>query len=280
MNTAEFVDTVIAHFRKNGRQLPWREPAANGEFNPYKIMVSELMLQQTQVSRVIPKYQQFISAYPTCHDLARAPLSEILVLWQGLGYNRRAKFLHQAAQSIHSDFDGKFPDSIEQLVKLPGIGQNTAGAIMAYAFNKPVVFIETNIRAVYIHSFFSNQADVNDSALIEHIAATLAQAKKQITVREWYWALMDYGVCIKSLHANPARRSKHHVVQTKFAGSQRELRGKILRALTSDNQKYNQIVTYVDSDPRLDDVLLQLANEGLVYQQGTTYHLGDGILTE
>jgi A/G-specific adenine glycosylase len=143
----DFQKTVWDFYRAHRRTMPWRvEPA------PYFVLVSELMLQQTQVSRVQSKFISFIRKFPTIEALAAAPLADVLGAWSGLGYNRRAKFLWQAAQDIQAK--GSFPQTVDLLMQLPGIGANTAGAIAAYAFNRPVFFIETNIRTVFIHHFF------------------------------------------------------------------------------------------------------------------------------
>src|SRR6185437_9030478 len=164
MDTAaiqRFMAQLTAYYEAHGRHdLPWRLPAPDGSFDPYKILVSEVMLQQTQVGRVLPKYQQFLSRFPDVKSLATAPLGDVLKMWNGLGYNRRAKFLWLAAQKIVDGFGGVFPSDVQQLELLPGVGANTAGAIRVYAFNKPAIFIETNIRTVYIHHFFDGQKDI------------------------------------------------------------------------------------------------------------------------
>ena len=136
----------------------------------YTILISEVMLQQTQVDRVAPKFEAFIEAFPTVQALAQAEFKTVLGYWSGLGYNRRALWLQQAAKEIVEKYAGKVPQTISELSKLKGIGHNTAAAICAYAFNQPVVFIETNIRAVFIHHFFADRADVADSELLPIIA--------------------------------------------------------------------------------------------------------------
>ena len=168
MRLKDFQQTVWEYYDQSGRHsLSWRLPEPDGRFNPYKIMVSEVMLQQTQVSRVIVKYQQFLELFPTVTDLARAELGQVLTAWQGLGYNRRAKFLWQAAQMVEAEFAGVFPQDQKELTRLPGIGINTAGAIMAYAYDQPVSFIETNIRTVFIHHFFHDQQAVPDQLIMQ-----------------------------------------------------------------------------------------------------------------
>jgi A/G-specific adenine glycosylase len=185
---AEFLEILWKFYAQSGRgSLPWRQPEPDDSFDPYKIMVSELMLQQTQVARVIPKYQSFLEQFPDVQSLAMADLSDVLRVWQGLGYNRRAKFLWQAAGAI--DVLGNFPTTYEELVKLPGIGSNTAGAILAYACNQPVVFVETNVRTVYIHHFFADRIDIHDREILSLVGQTLDREHP----REFYWAVMDYG---------------------------------------------------------------------------------------
>jgi A/G-specific adenine glycosylase len=172
----EFLEALWEHYARVGRgALPWRQPEGDGSFDPYKVMVSELMLQQTQVNRVIPKYTEFLQRFPTVQALSAAELGDVLRAWQGLGYNRRAKFLWQAAQQI--DQLGQFPNTLQDLVKLSGIGVNTAGAILAYAFNQPAVFVETNIRTVYTHHFFEDRTDIAHS--FAELQAAIADERLQ-----------------------------------------------------------------------------------------------------
>ena len=199
-----------------------------GQVDPYHVVVSEIMLQQTQTYRVEPKYEQFIELFPDFEALAHAPLRSVLAAWQGLGYNRRGKYLQQIAQKVVADFNGTLPNDPATLETFPGIGKGTAGSICAFAFNKPTIFIETNIRTVFIHSFFQNQESVHDKELLPLIAQTVDTDNP----REWYYALMDYGVHLKKLHANPSRKSKHHTKQSKFEGSDRQIRGMIIKLLT------------------------------------------------
>ena len=179
----EFQAFVLDWYAKCGRHdLPWRQ-----DHDPYKILVSELMLQQTQVSRVVPKYQAFIMQYPTVKKLAKASLGDVLRLWQGLGYNRRAKFLLQCAQSVSGEYKGVFPTTYDEILKLPGIGPYTAAAICAFAYNQPVALIETNVRQVYIHHFFKRAEQVTDTQILEKVRRTLPTTQS----RQWYAALMD-----------------------------------------------------------------------------------------
>lgn len=254
---ADFKTFIWQFYHTQGRQFPWRHVE-----DPYKVVVSEIMLQQTQTYRVEPKYAAFLAALPTVEDLARADLRTVLSVWQGLGYNRRGKFLHAMAQEIVQNHGGIIPDAPELLVQLPGIGKATAGSICAFAFNKPTIFIETNIRAVYIHHFFSGRNDVHDAELLPLVAATVDQHNP----REWYYALMDYGVHLKKTVPNPSRASKHHVKQSKFEGSDRQIRGAIIRALTKHAVlERSELIALISSDHvRAERILEGLIAEKLV----------------
>lgn len=265
-----FQKIVLDFYAAQGRQqLPWRKPLPSGEFDPYAITVSEIMLQQTQVKRVIEKYIEFLHVFPNVLSLSNASLSEVLTVWSGLGYYRRAKFLHQAAQKVAGETNGVFPHDQLRLSTLPGIGKNTAGAIIAYSYNEPVVFIETNIRAIFLHHFFADQQDVSDSTLLPLIEQTLDKSAPRI----WYWALMDYGSHLKATHPNPSRRSQHHVKQPAFKGSRREVRGQVLRVLTAGSATLAKLKQQIAS-PLLEAVLEDLISEQMVSVNGKVYILG------
>jgi len=217
---AAFRKTVYDYYKRYGRDLPWRKTT-----DPYRILVSEVMLQQTQAPRVLLKYKGFLDRFPDVAALAAAPLSHVLSAWQGLGYNRRALMLKQTAERIVVHHAGVVPRNVEALVSLPGIGPATARAVMAFAFNEPVILIETNIRAVFIHHFFTGEEPIPDSALIPLVEKTLDRNNPG----KWYNALMDYGTFLKRVHANPARRSAHHQRQSPFEGSVRQIRGAVIR---------------------------------------------------
>ena len=202
--------------------MPWRD-----NLDPYWIVVSEIMLQQTQVPRVLIKFAEFIEKFPTWEVLAVASQADVLRAWQGLGYNRRALFLKRMSARVVAEHGGILPRDPELLVEFPGIGNATAASVAAYAYNMPTVFIETNVRSVFIHHFFKDQTDVDDKELFPLVASALDKKNP----REWYWALMDYGTHLKAENKNPARRSAHHVKQSKFVGSLRQARGAVLRAL-------------------------------------------------
>lgn len=264
-----FQGAVWRYYELHGRHnLPWRLPEADGAFDPYKILVSEVMLQQTQVPRVIPKYQAFLQQFPDWQALAAAPLGDVLLAWSGLGYNRRAKFLWQAAQQVAGRYGGQLPQTIAELKELPGIGTNTAGAIVAYAFNWPVGFVETNIRTVFIHHFFSGRQDIHDHEILEAIQRTLPTEN----IREWYWALMDYGSFLKQTVGNLNKLSKNYAKQPAFQGSRRQLRGQILRLLGTGPQSTEQLAELL-ADERLGSVLSDLTQEMMIRKVGDTYTL-------
>lgn len=264
-----FVKTVRECYQLYGRHdLPWRIPESDGSFDPYKVMVSEIMLQQTQVSRVTPKYQDFLEKFPTVQSLAAATLGDVLVAWQGLGYNRRAKYLWQAAKKVRDDFGGNVPRDQKRLETLPGIGANTAGAILAYSFNVPVVFIETNIRTVFIHRFFTGQTAVPDAAIRRLVEETLDHDNP----REWYWALMDYGSYLKQTVGNASRSSKTYTKQSAFHGSLRQIRGRILRELAEGVRDEAYLKSEI-GDNRVQQALGDLEREGMIVKHKQYYRL-------
>jgi A/G-specific adenine glycosylase len=265
----EFQATVWRYYDAHGRhELPWRQPDADGQFNAYKIFISELMLQQTQVARVIPKYHAFIARHPSVESLARATLAQVLELWNGLGYNRRAKFVRLTAQQVMTEFGGVFPKARHDLEQLPGIGPNTAGAILAYAYNEPAVFIETNLRSVFMYHFFAEQQNVSDADITELITTTLNSEQPRL----WYWALMDYGAFLKRSIGNMNRASKSYTKQSPFVGSRREVRGQIIRQLIAGPLTDEQLQVGI-SDQRLSEVLSELQKEGFIELEKSQYRL-------
>jgi A/G-specific adenine glycosylase len=258
--TTSFKRTIWAYYEREGRsKLPWRHTK-----DPYAILVSEIMLQQTQVARVEEYYRRFLKKFPSFRALAKASTADVLNAWQGLGYNRRAMFLKRAAEEIVEKYDGKLPNNREALESLPGIGKGTSGSLMAFAFNKPEVFIETNIRRVFIHFFFSDKNKVTDEELKRYIESSIDQKNP----REWYWALMDYGSSMsgKNKIANPNRRSAHYAKQSAFAGSDRELRGKILRVVLAKKKVVAAKLLKELAVPkkRSQKVIGRLAKEGFI----------------
>ncbi|OGG61250.1 hypothetical protein A3C87_01480 [Candidatus Kaiserbacteria bacterium RIFCSPHIGHO2_02_FULL_49_34] len=258
--------TVWAFYRVHGRHnLPWRE-----NHDPYHVWISEIMLQQTQVPRVLEKYVQFMKLFPTVQKLAKAPLADILRAWQGLGYNRRAKLLHLCAQEITTARGGVFPQATSELRALPGIGPYTASAIQAFAFNIGTPLIETNVRTVFIHHFFPHRDAVHDNELMSLIEAALPRGR----ARDWYAALMDYGTHLKATIGNANKRSRHHTVQSKFQGSDRQLRGKILRTLAEKSATITDLQKLDQSKDRVQTKLQELMREGMLRKEGRRYLLG------
>jgi A/G-specific adenine glycosylase len=244
--------------------MPWRESPT-----PYHVLVSELMLQQTQVPRVIAKFITFTQRFPDMTTLAKAPLSDVLAEWSGLGYNRRAMYLWQSARQVVQNYHGQLPSSQQELITLPGIGPNTAGAILAYAYNQPTVFVETNIRTVMIHHFFHQADKVTDKQIADLVTQTLDTQNP----REWYWALMDYGSHLKTTAGTKLDKVHGYRPQSRFAGSRRQLRGKVLRLLLAMQTLSEHELARMTQDDRLPRVLAALEKEGLLGRVNDRWHL-------
>jgi A/G-specific adenine glycosylase len=263
-----FRKKVLAHYRADGRELPWRTTT-----DPYQILVSEIMLQQTQVERVIDKYRAFLAAFPDFPSLAAAPLPELLRLWQGMGYNRRALALRALAQQLVSDHHGVLPADRDLLLTLPGIGPYTAGAVMAFAFNKPVVFMDTNIRRVFIYEFFQDAENIHDNELMPLVEQTLDVRNP----RNWYNALMDYGATLKRTQGNPNKRSAHYTRQSPFENSNRQVRGRILKAIL--NETPLTVVGIAEATgmerERVERNVGDLEKEGFIAKKGKRYFIPD-----
>ncbi len=255
MNIRAFQKEIWNHYYEHKRDFPWRRTK-----DPYRILVSEIMLQQTQAPRVAAKYRSFLKKFPDLKTLAEAKTAEVLQEWQGLGYNRRALYLKRCAEAVVKEHNGKFPRDFKKLCALPGIGPATAGDLMAFAWNLPVPLIETNIRTVFIHFFFKSRKKVNDKEIMPLIGKTLDKGNP----REWYWALFDYGAFLKQ-GGNPSRRSAHHVRQSKFEGSYRQKRAKVLRSILENSTTVSavQIQTGVGMK-ELKKIMEDLEKEGFV----------------
>jgi A/G-specific adenine glycosylase len=277
---------IKKYYRTHGRHdLPWRKTR-----DPYKILISEIMLQQTQVARVEGFYKKFLKQFPDFKALAKADTTSVLKAWQGLGYNRRALALKKTAEIVVREYGGKLPANREELEKLPGIGRGTSGSLMAFAFNKPEIFIETNIRRVFIRLFFLHaRKAVTDAAIERYIECTIDKKYP----REWYWALMDYGAAMvkkgnnDEIFKNPNQKSAHYKRQSVFKGSDREARGKILRYLlmrsaqtekiTKTTRASVQKAASIDdvskaisvSGERLEKIISHLGEEGFIIRKGS-----------
>lgn len=269
MTPAAFRKLIWAHYRKDGRRsLPWRKTR-----DPYRILVSEIMLQQTQVDRVIPKYQSFLKKFPSFKELSKASLQSVLVEWKGLGYNRRALGFKRAAETVVKEHGGRLPTLYSELVELSGIGPYTAHAVRAFAWNEPEVFIETNIRSVFIHHFFKDtrirgnkDTKIADSDLVPLIAKTLDRSNP----REWYYALMDYGTHLKKTVGNASRKSSSYTKQSTFKGSHRELRAQILHEIAaSTTSTRTSLLKKIDRKPAdIDKTITELMKEGFIVVKG------------
>jgi A/G-specific adenine glycosylase len=260
IETASFRELIYDYYGRHGRSLAWRET-----FDPYAILISEIMLQQTPVDRVREKYRAFLAAFPGFAELARVELSQVLSVWQGLGYNRRAVSLRLCAQAVVERFAGLLPETVEDLESLPGIGIYTSRAIATFAFGEPTPFIETNIRSVFIHHFFRGRDAVKDSEILPLVDRTLDRKQP----RDWYYALMDYGAMLKKTQVNPSRLSAHYARQSTCRGSNREQRSLILRGIlaapgVTEAELVNALAGEAASVSRN---LLQLEGEGFIRQE-------------
>ncbi|MFC1845645.1 A/G-specific adenine glycosylase [Candidatus Dependentiae bacterium] len=255
---SSFCNIIYQYYKQFGRVFSWRKTTV-----PYEIVVSEIMLQQTQTYRVAGKFERFISEFPNFHVLATSSLSAVLACWQGLGYNRRAKALHELAKKVMHDYGGVLPKNEETLQTFSGIGPATAASICAFAFNMPTVFIETNIRSLFIHFFFGNtQEKIKDKQIMPLVERTLDLKNPCV----WYYALTDYGVALKKINPQLNAKSLHHVKQSRFEGSNRQIRGEILRMmLTKKGVNEQQLLRFIAREPdRVRSVLSGLISEGFI----------------
>lgn len=262
----DFRNDIWDFYRANKRNFLWRT-----NHDPYSVVVSEIMLQQTQTGRVEKKFVEFITNFPNFKALAQAERVDVLATWVGLGYNRRGVALHEIAKKVITEYGGTLPDQVETLQTFKGLGHATASSIVAFAFNKPTVFIETNIRAVFLHSFFYKETEVPDKLLMPLIEATVDKANP----REWYYALMDYGVFLKKQFKNPSRKSKHHTTQSRFEGSNRQIRGAIIKLLTQKKAVSKKaLLQHIAFEPaRVEQQCAKLIKEGLVHLKGQLVQL-------
>jgi len=263
---ARFREAVYSHYRKHRRRFPWRETT-----DPYCILVSEVMLQQTGVERVMVYYPPFISSFPGFSPLAEAPLADVLRAWKGLGYNRRALNLHKTARIVTSEHGGMLPAEEKDLLSLPGIGKATAASIRAFAYNMPSVFIETNIRRLFLHWFFPSGDRIPDSRILPLVRATLDRENP----RDWYYALMDFGARLRSVVPDPNQRSAHYHRQAPFRGSDREIRGRIISVLLrSGCVDQSDLPAEVEAEgDRVRAICDRMAAEGLIIKEGGRFRL-------
>ncbi len=236
MTHKQFQEHIWRWYTRHRRDLPWRPPFSLNqkkiskdwcEEHTYEIFISEIMLQQTQVDRVIPFFERFISELPDWEALAQCPQPKLLRLWKGLGYNRRALNTKKAALHILKEHKGNLPTDRESLKRIPNVGEYTSAALMNFAHSIPTALIETNVRTVFFHHLFPNQSDISDTQIMKKVEATF----KKDTPREWMYALMDYGSHLRSEGVKITSKSKHYTKQSTFKGSKREVRGKILEIL-------------------------------------------------
>lgn len=267
LSPAIFHARVLSYYKKYGRDLPWRHTN-----DPYAIFVSEVMLQQTQVPRVVQRFEAFMRAFPDILSLANAGERELLAQWSGMGYNRRALYLKSAARQIMQGCGGIFPREWKTVRALPGIGEATAKAICVYAFEEPLAYLETNIRTVFIHTFFPAGQQVSDSSILPLVEHYVYKKKPSI----WYQALMDYGTALKKLYGNPSRRSGAWRKQGLFEGSDRQIRGALVRLLVDKERiTVDEAAGAVNQPPqKIQELALALSREGLIRYDGNNLYLG------
>lgn len=266
------------------RDLPWRNTT-----DPYAIWISEVMLQQTQVSRVDGRWQKWLERFPSTDALAAASNADVLSEWQGMGYNRRALALKQAAEIVTSEYSGAFPTEVNALKELPGIGDATAAGIRAFAYDLPGVYLETNVRTVFLHELMPEAIDVPDSVLIPLVEAScpaepLTIEGETCSPRSWYYALLDYGAYLKKTLPNPSRRSKAHTKQSRFEGSHRQKRAEVVRILLASptGLSQNEIAERLNEcelsagrsrvdTAEIETILAELSREGFCHNESALW---------
>lgn len=256
----QFHQKIFSWWDENRRTFPWRETT-----DPYLIMVSEIMLQQTQASQVSSKYSEFVEKFPTAKKLAIASKADILTIWSGLGYNRRALWLQEAARTI-SEL-GDFPQTPEELIKLKGIGAYAARSILIFAFNFDIATVDTNIRRILIAENFAYE-ETSEKQLFE-IATELLPLGKS---RDWHNALMDYGATfLTSRKAGISPTSKHIC----FKGSDREKRGQILKFVLENKEASISDLRKLlrTNKAHLDAILEKMIKEGLLTKTEGNYYV-------
>jgi len=248
---ASFQKKILGWYDIHHRDLPWRRTR-----DPYRILISEVMSQQTQLSRVVPKYESWLDKFPTIENLANAKISEVLFYWSGLGYNRRALNLKKTAEIISTTYHGTFPQTEKALLALPGIGKYTARAILCFAFNKQIAVVDTNVRKVLLIQF-----DASENNIVQAAQMLLPIGKAY----EWNQALMDYAAAVLKKEKIPFPK------QSKFIGSHRYYRGQVLKHLVQKRKiKVEELGFVVKKDYShkekawLQSLLNELAGEGFI----------------
>ena len=211
---------VLRFYRRSGRDLPFRHTT-----DPYRIVVAEVMLQQTQVDRMLFWYEAWLERWPDWHSLARAGRREVLKMWSGLGYNRRALYLLETARRVVNEYQGRLPSDYRALIRLPGIGPYVANAVLVFAFGQRRAAVDTNVRRVLIHEL-GLPPDIPAKAVQEIAQAVLPRTDPA----EWHHALMDYGALALPRQAG---RPRSREAGERYEGSLRQVRGEIIRRLTT-----------------------------------------------
>jgi A/G-specific adenine glycosylase len=275
---AAFIALVRCEGARRYRVLPWRNVD-----DPFIVLTSEIMLQQTQVARVLRFWDRWMTAFPTLDALAASSTTDVLEQWQGMGYHRRALAFRQAAQICAHRHRGQLPRDYRELLELPGIGPATAAGVCVFAYGEPQVYLETNVRAVFLHHFFADHDQVSDREIIPLVQETCDRADP----RSWYYALLDYGNHLKSILPNPSRRSRHHTRQTTFEGSVRQKRAELLRLILAQSgstaemltDELNRVEVLAGRDPRaiseIKTILASLEREGFLVCQRDAWHIAE-----
>jgi len=251
----ELQQKVLTYYEEKRRDLPWRKTT-----DPYHILVSEIMLQQTQVDRVIPFYKNWLQQWPTVAELADAASKEVMKAWNGLGYNRRARYLHKTAQKIHKEYNDDVLEAMEHPKELPGIGPYTSQAVQIFAANRDIATVDTNIRRIFIHAF-----DIDEKTTDKELQQLANRCLPKGKSREWHNALMDYGA---TLLTSRKTGIKPKTIQTKFEGSDRQIRGEIIRDLMTDTKTAKQLIAHIDEETdRVNKILEQMKKEQVIFEK-------------
>jgi A/G-specific adenine glycosylase len=259
----KFQQTVLRYYQEYGRDLPWRKTT-----NAYHILLSEVMLQQTQVDRGMAYYLTWTKRWKRVQDLAKANRVDVLKAWMGLGYNNRAINLHKTAQKISEEYDGDVIAAVKDFKNLPGIGPYTSAAVRIFARNEDIVTVDTNIRRILIHEFA-----LPESTSDKELWALAEQCLPKGKSRDWHNGLMDYGA---TLLTSRKTGIKPKTQQSKFEGSDRQIRAKILRYILSNDSVSKQVLftkfSKTDQD-RLQRILAKMIDQEMLTYSQSTYRL-------